>query len=130
MSDGHDVVVKVAPAGVPPTLNRDVLRQARLLRALKDTAVPVPEVLWEDGGDPPNSPPLFVMSYVEGSSLEPLFDLEGAEDTAIVAERLRSAIRVMASMHALDRSGTRPAGRAGGRPRRRGGPMVPPPRDR
>ncbi|MGH8997148.1 MAG: phosphotransferase family protein, partial [Acidimicrobiales bacterium] len=102
MGDGRDVVVKVAPAGVPPILNRDVLRQARLLRALKETDVPVPEVLWEDGGDPPGSPPLFVMSHIEGSSLEPLFDLEGAEDIATVAERLRSAIRVMASMHRLD----------------------------
>jgi aminoglycoside phosphotransferase (APT) family kinase protein len=102
MGDGRDVVVKVAPARVSPTLNRDVLRQARLLRILKDTTVPVPDVLWEDSGDPPRSPPLFVMSYVEGSSLEPLFDLEGTEDIATVAERLRGAVRVMASMHRLD----------------------------
>lgn len=101
-ADGRDVVVKVAPAGVSPTLNRDVLRQARLLRALADTAVPVPDVLWEDAGDPPNSPPLFVMSYVEGASLEPLFDLRGTEDTPTVAERLRSASRVLASLHQLD----------------------------
>src|SRR5580658_1044497 len=66
---GDQVVVKVAPAGIPPLLNRDVLRQARLLRALEQTAVPVPEVLWTDAGDPPEVPPLFVMSFVEGSSL-------------------------------------------------------------
>src|ERR1017187_1936808 len=40
---GGQVVVKGAPAGIPPLLNRDVLRQARLLRALRPTAVPVPE---------------------------------------------------------------------------------------
>src|SRR5206468_5437216 len=61
---GREVVVKVAPAGVPPVLNRDVLRQARVLRALGGTGVPVPEVLWEDGGNPPGVPPLFVMSFV------------------------------------------------------------------
>ena len=74
--DRRRVVVKVAPAGLAPVRNRDVLRQARLLRALGPTAVPVPEVLWEDAGDPPEVPPLFVMSFVEGTSLEPLFDLD------------------------------------------------------
>ena len=41
---GRRVVVKVAPPGVMPLLNRDVLRQARLIRALEPTPVPVPEV--------------------------------------------------------------------------------------
>src|SRR5215475_2532503 len=55
------VVVKVAPPGLPPVRNRDVLRQARLLRALRTTPVPVPEVVGEDAGDPPDVPPLFIM---------------------------------------------------------------------
>lgn len=104
MGTGQDVVVKVAPAGLAPTLNRDVLRQARILHALRDTAVPVPEVVWEDKGEPPESPPLFVMSFVEGSSLEPLFDLDGVDEISTVAERLRDATRVMAAMHGLDPS--------------------------
>src|SRR5580658_1789538 len=66
---GGKVVVKVAPAGLPPLLNRDVLRQARVLGVLAPSAVPVPEVLWTDPGEPPDVPPLFVMSFVEGSSL-------------------------------------------------------------
>jgi aminoglycoside phosphotransferase (APT) family kinase protein len=97
---GERVVVKVAPAGVPPVRNRDVLRQARLLRALAGTAVPVPEVLWEDDGDPP----LFVMSFVAGTSLEPLFDLDGGDDAATVADRMRNAARAMAALHGLDPS--------------------------
>ena len=100
------VVVKVAPAGVAPVLNRDVLRQARILRALAGTAVPVPEVLGEDPGDPPEVPPLFVMSFVPGESFEPLFDDHGDEDSqddvATVAERMRGAARAMAALHALD----------------------------
>jgi aminoglycoside phosphotransferase (APT) family kinase protein len=95
------VVVKVAPAGVPPVLNRDVLRQARVLRALRPTAVPVPEVLWEDAGDPPNVPPLFVMSFVAGTALEPLFDRDGDDEEAVVAERMRNAVRVLAELHAV-----------------------------
>ncbi len=96
------VVVKVAPPGVPPVLNRDVLRQARLLRALHPTDVPVPEVLWEDAGDPPQVPPLFVMSFVAGVSFEPLFDAGGDDDERVVAERARSAARTLAALHALE----------------------------
>lgn len=101
---GAQVVVKVAPAGIPPVLNRDVLRQARLLRALMVTGVPVPDVLWADPGDPPDHPPLFVMSFVEGSTLEPLYDLDGYEDPTTVASRMRQAARVLAQLHALDPS--------------------------
>jgi aminoglycoside phosphotransferase (APT) family kinase protein len=96
------VVVKVAPPGLPPVLNRDVLRQARVIRALHGTAVPVPEVLWEDAGDPPDEPPLFVMSFVEGASLEPLFDLDGDDPAPVVAQRLRDAALTLSSLHALD----------------------------
>ncbi len=101
--DDRRVVVKVAPPGVAPVLHRDVLRQARLIRALESTSVPVPKVLWEDPGEPPEVPPLFVMSFLEGSSLEPLFDLEdsGPEET-MVAERLRNAARTMAQLHRME----------------------------
>jgi aminoglycoside phosphotransferase (APT) family kinase protein len=97
------VVVKVAPPGVAPILHRDVLRQARLIRALSSTPVPVPEVVWEDAGSPPEVPPLFVMSYLEGTSLEPLFDVEAPGcDASVVAERMRNAARTMAALHSVD----------------------------
>jgi aminoglycoside phosphotransferase (APT) family kinase protein len=101
--NGAPVVVKVAPPGIAPTLNRDVLRQARIIRALGPTAVPVPEVWWEDPGNPPDVPPLFVMTFLDGASVEPLFDLDTAdEDPAAVAERLRDAARVLAALHRVD----------------------------
>jgi aminoglycoside phosphotransferase (APT) family kinase protein len=101
--DTRRVVVKVAPAGVPPVRNRDVLRQARVLRALGQTAVPVPEVLWVDAGDPPDVPPLFVMSFIQGVALEPLFDLVGGDDAeTVVAERMGNAARTMAALHTLE----------------------------
>lgn len=102
---GQPVVVKMAPPGVPPTLHRDVLRQARLIRALGSTAVPVPDVLWEDPGEPPDVPPLFVMSYLDGSSLEPLFDVDAADcDATLIAERMRNAARTMAALHGVELS--------------------------
>jgi aminoglycoside phosphotransferase (APT) family kinase protein len=99
------VVVKVAPPGVSPVRNRDVLREARVLRALAPTDVPVPEVVWEDAGAPPEVPPLFVMAHVDGVSLEPLYDLHlddrtGADDPAVVAARLHNAASTMGAMHA------------------------------
>lgn len=94
--DERRVVVKVAPPGVAPTLNRDVLRQARIIRAFGQSVVPVPELLWEDAGDPP----FFVMSFLEGTSTEPLFDRDTAEvERRAVAERMRSAARVLARLH-------------------------------
>src|ERR1700728_2031662 len=51
------VVVKVAPAGLEPTRNRDVLRQARVLEALRDTEVPVPRVLGQHPGEGLDFPP-------------------------------------------------------------------------
>jgi aminoglycoside phosphotransferase (APT) family kinase protein len=95
--DGREVVIKVAPPGVEPVAHRDVLRQARIMKALAATRVPVPEVLWEDPGNPPHTPPLFVMSHVEGDCVEPLFD--GCPSSADLVERYRNACRAMAALH-------------------------------
>jgi aminoglycoside phosphotransferase (APT) family kinase protein len=97
--DGRAVVIKVAPPGVEPVAHRDVLRQARIIKALAATRVPVPKVLWEDPGCPPNIPPLFVMSHVDGDTVEPLFD--GCATIPDVVERYRNACRTMAAMHRL-----------------------------
>lgn len=95
--DDRAVVIKVAPPGVEPVAHRDVLRQARILKALAATQVPVPEVLWEDLGRPPHIPPLFVMAHVDGECVEPLFD--GCPRSADVVDRYRSACRTMAALH-------------------------------
>jgi aminoglycoside phosphotransferase (APT) family kinase protein len=100
---GRPVVIKVAPPGVEPIAHRDVLRQARIIKALAGTRVPVPEVLWEDRGDPPDTPPLYVMSRVVGESVEPLFD--GCPGTPDLSDRYRNACRVMAALHSLSPTG-------------------------
>lgn len=100
--DGRQVVIKVAPPGVEPVAHRDVLRQARIIKALAASRVPVPEVLWQDQGQPPHIPPLFVMSHVEGDCVEPLFD--GGPPNPELAERYRNACRIMAALHSLSPS--------------------------
>ena len=48
-------VLKVAPPGLPPVRNRDVLRQARVIGALDgQPGVGVPPLLFTDAGDPPD----------------------------------------------------------------------------
>jgi aminoglycoside phosphotransferase (APT) family kinase protein len=93
-------VLKVAPPGLPPVRNRDVLRQARVLRALHGApGVRVPEVLLEDDG----SPPFFVMSYVEGQSYEPKKDVSPSPPTPnLVDRRARAAAHMLARLHELD----------------------------
>jgi aminoglycoside phosphotransferase (APT) family kinase protein len=102
LADRRPVVVKVAPPGLEPVLHRDVLRQSRLMRALHATPVAVPEVLWEDAGEPPTVPPLFVMSFIGGASCEPLFDRDGQDAEGVMAERMRNAARALAALHSLD----------------------------
>lgn len=96
------VVVKVAPPGVRPIAHRDVLRQARIIRALGATPVPVPELLFDDPGDPPDVPPLFVMSHLEGTRCGPLFDDVGGVPEDVVRERFWNAIATMAQLHRLE----------------------------
>lgn len=94
------VVVKVAPPGLEPVRNRDVLRQARVLRALAGApGVRVPAVLAEDAG----TPPFFIMSFVAGDAYEPLKDVdERPPSPAVVDARARAAARMLAALQRLD----------------------------
>jgi aminoglycoside phosphotransferase (APT) family kinase protein len=97
-------VIKVAPAGHEPIRNRDVLRQARLLSVLAGIeGVPVPDVYGTDAGDPPGSPPLFVMSHVEGDSFEPITGTDGpGPGPQAVEQRGLAAARALARLHAVE----------------------------
>ena len=90
------IVVKVAPPGLAPVRNRDVLRQARLLHALHGVAgVRVPEVLLEDAG----TPPFFVMDFVEGESYEPKLSVASSPPAPDVVEaRARAAVQMLARL--------------------------------
>jgi aminoglycoside phosphotransferase (APT) family kinase protein len=67
------VVLKVAPPGLEPKRNRDVLRQGRCIAALSRVpGVAVPTVLFSDAGDPPETPPFFATPFLAGECVEPL----------------------------------------------------------
>lgn len=97
------VVVKVAPPGLDPVRNRDVLRQVRVLRALADVpGVAVPAVVGTDAGQPPMTPPLFVMTFVPGESYEPRHDPAPAHmPTDAARARATAAARMLAALHAV-----------------------------
>ncbi|MFQ6396259.1 phosphotransferase family protein [Nocardia sp. KC 131] len=97
------VVVKVAPPGLAPVRNRDVLRQARLLTALTEVAdLAVPRVLGTDTGSPPEVPPLFVMSFADGESYEPRHvAVEQRPSRTQVRGRAATAARMLAALHAV-----------------------------
>jgi aminoglycoside phosphotransferase (APT) family kinase protein len=97
------IVLKVAPRGVAPVQNRDVLRQARLIRSLANVSgVAVPEILFESPGDPPEIPPFFAMGYVGGDSIEPLVDASASVPGETLAERALAAARMLGGLHAVD----------------------------
>jgi aminoglycoside phosphotransferase (APT) family kinase protein len=102
------IVVKVAPAGLPAKGSRDVLRQARVMRALAGVAgVRVPAVLFEDDREPP----FFAMPFVAGDSYEP--KLETVADPPAPAEitaRARAAAAMLAAIGAVERATVDPDG--------------------
>jgi aminoglycoside phosphotransferase (APT) family kinase protein len=98
----EQVVVKVAPPGLDPVGNRDVLRQARVMDAVRGaSSVPVPAVLAFDAGSPPEVPPLFVMEFVDGDITEPAMDREVHVPPADVDARMRTAVRMLAQLHSV-----------------------------
>ena len=98
------VVLKVAPPGLPTVRNRDVLRQGVLMRALTGRdGIMVPEVLFEDGGDPPAISPFLAMNLIPGECLEPILvaDPDPGRFNDFRA-RAFDAAQVLAAMHRLD----------------------------
>ena len=98
------IVVKVAPPGLPAVRHRDVLRQARLLKALADhPKIVVPAVLAEDPGDPPDIPPFFTMTLLPGDSVEPhIYPADVLPSPDELRRRALQASRILAELHRLD----------------------------
>ncbi|HXB63260.1 MAG TPA: phosphotransferase family protein [Solirubrobacteraceae bacterium] len=99
--DGSELVVRRPPRPPLPPSAHDVLREARLLRALQHTPARVPRVL-AVGDDPAViGCPFYVMEKVEGEAI--VFALPPTLDTP--AERRRIAeelIDALAEVHAVD----------------------------
>ena len=97
------VVLKVAPPGLAPLRNRDVLRQARLQKAVQRAGRPLaPDVLFSDPGDPPQVPPFMAMNLVPGDCVEPvLADVAQRPGPDQVRARFFDAVQVLAQLHEI-----------------------------
>jgi aminoglycoside phosphotransferase (APT) family kinase protein len=97
------VVLKVSPPGLAPVRNRDVLRQARLQKAVQRAGRPLaPDVLFSDPGDPPQVPPFMAMNLVPGDCVEPvLTDGAGRPGPDQVRARFFDAVQVLAQLHEI-----------------------------
>ncbi|MGH3248238.1 MAG: phosphotransferase family protein [Trebonia sp.] len=97
------VVLKVAPPGLAPVRNRDVLRQARLQQAVQGAPRALaPDVLFSDPGDPPEVSPFMAMNLVPGDCVEPMLcaDAERPSPPQVRA-RFFDAVRVLALLHRI-----------------------------
>src|SRR6266496_2455497 len=95
------IVLKVAPPGLEPLRNRDVLRQARLQAVLQGGERRLaPDVLFTDPGAPPHSPPFMAMNFVRGECVEPILrTVDVRPEPAVVVARYIDATDVLASLH-------------------------------
>jgi aminoglycoside phosphotransferase (APT) family kinase protein len=102
VSDGQRRVVvrRPPPPPVPPGAH-DMLREARLLQGLADTAVPVPQVLAVGQADEVLDVPFYVMSHVEGSVITTATPdaLATPQDRRRIGEAL---VDTLAALHAVD----------------------------
>jgi aminoglycoside phosphotransferase (APT) family kinase protein len=104
------VVLKVAPPGLAPLRNRDVLRQARLQQAVQravqgahgaDRAL-APDVLFADPGDPPEVPPFMAMNLVPGECVEPVLSEDADRPPpGQVRARFLDAVPVLVQLHRI-----------------------------
>jgi aminoglycoside phosphotransferase (APT) family kinase protein len=103
LAGADDLVLKVAPPGLAPVRNRDVLRQSRLLRALGEHGgVRVPGIAFDDPGADLAVPPFLAMELVAGSCEEPVLQpvAERASPGEVEA-RAYDAAGALAELHAV-----------------------------
>jgi aminoglycoside phosphotransferase (APT) family kinase protein len=103
----HQYVVKAVPPGQKPVGRNDVLRQAKILRVLAGSTVPVPAVIAVD-----ESPPAwFAMEFADGEAIEPVLDVHTLAPE-LARSRMLEAARVLRELHEVSSLPEAPTGAA------------------
>ena len=92
------LVVRLAPEGVRPVGTADVVRQARIMKSLEGTGVPVPPVRWLDEDAAAFGRPYFIVGFVRGDKLAQGEREYPAADQDRFA---RSIVRTLGTLHAV-----------------------------
>jgi aminoglycoside phosphotransferase (APT) family kinase protein len=95
------VIVRRPPLGHVLATAHDMVREHRVISALHDTAVPVPETYAVCPGDEVIGAPFFVMELVAGTPYRLAAELEvlGPERTRAISERM---VDTLVALHAVD----------------------------
>ena len=98
---GHEVVLRRPPRPPLPPSAHDVLREARLLRALQDTPARVPRVLAVCADTEVIGAPFYVMEFVPGEVI--VASVPAALDTPAERRRIgEQLIDALVEIHAVD----------------------------
>ena len=99
------MVLRLAPEGVRPVGTADVVRQARIMKSLEGTAVPVPPVRWLDDDPGAFGRPYFIVGFVDGDKLAAGEQEHSAADQQRFA---RSIVEKLAALHSVPWEPLRP----------------------
>ena len=98
---GAQVVLRRPPRPPLPPSAHDVLREARVLRGLEGSGVPVPHVLATCEDESLLGVPFYVMEYLDGVTLTAVTP-PGLRDPAHRAALAQQLISALAALHAVD----------------------------
>ncbi|HEY3828105.1 MAG TPA: phosphotransferase family protein [Solirubrobacteraceae bacterium] len=100
-ADGSELVLRRPPRPPLPPSAHDVVREARLLRALKETPARVPEVLAVGEDAAIIGSPFYVMEKIAGEPI--VFSVPDALDNPAERERIaQELIEALVEIHAVD----------------------------
>lgn len=100
-ADGAKLVLRRPPTGHVLASAHDMSREHRIMSALQNTAVPVPEMVGLCQDETVNGADFYVMGFVEGKIVFNLADGE-AVDPAVRPLMANSLTDTLAALHALD----------------------------
>jgi aminoglycoside phosphotransferase (APT) family kinase protein len=99
------LVLRLAPEGVRPVGTADVVRQARIMKSLEGSGVPVPPIRWLDDDPAAFGRPYFVVGFVDGDKLA----MGEREHSAADQQRFaRSIVEKLAILHSVHWEPLRP----------------------
>lgn len=106
------LVLRVAPEGTRISGPADVERQARIMKSLADTEVPVPPILWHGDEAEFFGRPYFVAGFVDGFRLVDVPTMPREE----MRELARKGVEKLAALHRVDWQSRRAAWGGDGQP--------------
>ncbi len=102
-ADDRRVVLRRPPLGHVLATAHDVIREHRIIHALRDTSVPVPETLAACDRSEVNGAPFFVMAHVDGRVMHEAADVDRVAPTPEARRKVtESLVDALVGLHQVD----------------------------